>query len=250
MHPGVLLSLAGTLAQFTRTVIRVNQVGYVPDAPKVAVLCALDSSRASIEFAVRNERGRVVHSGRRVSPSGGFGPCAQTWRLDFSALRTTGRFVIEAAGVRSPAVRIGNDVYAGGADTLLAYLRQQRSGYNPFFRDSVHRLDGFVIDDSGHAVRFVPVSGGWADASDYLQYVATSATATYHLLMAYRDHRGAFADRFGANGLPGANGVPDVLDEARHGLAWLLRMFPSDSEMFNQLGDDRDTCGLDRRQAD
>ena len=31
-----------------------------------------------------------------------------------------------------------------------------------------------------------------------------------------------------------------MLDEARHGLEWLVRMFPSDSEMYNQLGDDRD----------
>src|SRR6185369_8593482 len=163
---------------------------------------------------------------RRAPPTGTFGPCGQTWRLDFSSLRAAGRFVIEAEGVRSPPVRIGADVFAGGADTLLAYLRQQRSGYNPFFRDSVHRLDGFVIDDSGRSVRFAPVSGGWADASDYLQYVTTSATATYHLLMAYRDYRRSFTDRFDDRGLAGSNGTPDVLDEARHGIAWLLRMFP------------------------
>jgi hypothetical protein len=34
--------------------------------------------------------------------------------------------------------------------------------------------------------------------------------------------------------------VADILDEARHGLAWLVRMFPSDTAMYNQLGDDRD----------
>jgi hypothetical protein len=39
--------------------------------------------------------------------------------------------------------------------------------------------------------------------------------------------------------------VPDVLDEARHGLAWLLRMFPDDSLMLNQLGDDRDHMYFD-----
>jgi hypothetical protein len=89
------------------------------------------------------------------------------------------------------------------------------------------------------------VSGGWADAADYLQYVTTSATATYHLLAAYRDAPGAFADGYDARGLAGRNGVPDVLDEARHGLAWLSRMFPDDSTMFNQLGDDRDHAFFD-----
>jgi hypothetical protein len=163
-----------------------------------------------------------------------------THRLDFSQLRRAGTYTIQAGGAVSPSFRIGNNVYAGGADTLLYYLRQQRSGWNPLFRDSVHRYDGNVVDDSGRVVKFAPVSGGWADASDFLQYVTTSATAAYMLLAAYRDHPGAFADAFDARGLAGANGVPDVIDEARHGLEWLSRMFPSDSEMYNQLGDDRD----------
>ena len=235
-----------------RSVVRVNQVGYLPDAPKVAVLCTLDrpAPAATVRFVVRDEHDRVIVAERSAKPSGAFGPCAETWRLDFSSLRASGRYVIDAGGVRSPVVRIGTNVYDGGADTLLYYLRQQRSGFNPFFKDSVHRLDGFVVDDTGRVVKFQPVSGGWADASDYLQYVATSATATYHLLMAYRDHRRAFDDRFLANGLAGSNGVPDVLDEARHGLAWLARMFPSDSELYNQLGDDRDHTYLDLPTTD
>src|SRR5690606_11392023 len=45
-------------------------------------------------------------------------------------------------------------------------------------------------------------------------------------------------------------GVPDVLDEARHGLEWLLRMFPADDQMYNQLGDDRDHAFLDLPTTD
>jgi endoglucanase len=240
------------LAAEPRVVVRVNQVGYLPDAPKVAVACALDFALRgqSVRFSVRDTNGRVVVPERLARPSGGFGPCRETWRFDFSALRASGRYVVVTGGAESPAIRIAPNVYDGAADTTLYYLRQQRSGFNPFFKDSVHRLDGFVVDDTGRVVKFQPVSGGWADASDYLQYVATSATATYHLLMAYRDHRAVFDDRFLANGLPGANGVADVLDEARHGLAWLLRMYPSDTEMYNQLGDDRDHVYLDLLTTD
>jgi endoglucanase len=119
-------------------------------------------------------------------------------------------------------------------------MREQRSGFNPLFKTLVHTRDGIVVDDSTRAGKFVPVTGGWADASDYLQYVMTSANATYVMLMAYRDHPASFADHFDSRGLPGSNRIPDVLDEARHGLEWLVRMFPSDSEMYNQLGDDRD----------
>ena len=220
--------------------IRVNQVGYLPDAPKVAVVCALEP-RVITSFDVVDERNRRVFGPRAAGAAGPFGPCAATSRLDFSTLRQTGVYRIEAAGVTSLPVRIGDAVYQGAADSLLAYLREQRSGYNPVFRDSVHhRSDGVLVDHPTRSGEFIPVSGGWADASDYLQYGATTAHATTMLLLAYRDHPGAFADRYQANGLPGANGIPDVLDEARWGLAWLLKMYPEDDLLLNQLGDDRD----------
>ncbi|HVX40002.1 MAG TPA: glycoside hydrolase family 9 protein [Gemmatimonadaceae bacterium] len=235
----LLLALLAVPANDT-IVIRVNQVGYLPAAPKVAVACALDSAATLDRFVVRDERGRAVTKPRAAAPAGAFGPCARTWRIDFSSLKTAGRYTIDAGPVRSPTITIGRHVYDGAADTLLHYMREQRSGWNPFFRDSVHTFDGYVIDDTGGVVKYQPVSGGWADASDYLQYVATSATATYDMLAAYRDYPRAFGDAFEANGLPGANRSADVLDEARHGIEWLMRMFPSDTELYNQLADDRD----------
>jgi hypothetical protein len=63
--------------------------------------------------------------------------------------------------------------------------------------------------------------------------------------MAYSDHPRAFADQFQGDGTAGRNGIADVLDEARHGLSWLARMFPDDSTMFNQLADDRDHAYFD-----
>ena len=151
-------------------VIRVNQVGYLPDAPKVAVVCALTTPAPGrfAQFTVLDERGRTVFGPASARASGSFGPCAESWRLDFSSLRRAGRYVVASDDIRSSEIRIGANVYAGGADTLLNYMREQRSAFNPFFRDSVHRLDGNVIDDSGRVVKFLPVSGGWADASDYL----------------------------------------------------------------------------------
>lgn len=218
--------------------IRINQMGYLPDAPKVAIFCALGQLALS-EFVVTDAAGKMV---LRKAPDSAkpFGPCATIYRLDFSSIRKSGEYHIVAAGITSPLVRVRTNAYRGAADTLLYYMREQRSGYNPLFRTVVHTHDGIVVDDSTRAGKFVPVTGGWADASDYLQYVMTSANATYVMLMAYRDHPRSFADRFDSRGLPGSNGLPDVLDEARHGLEWLVRMFPSDSEMYNQLGDDRD----------
>ncbi len=252
--PASILALLA-LASDSSSFIRVNQVGYLPDAPKSAVVCSLDSAGVG-SFRVLDQRGRTVLGPRPAVAAGPFGPCKTTHRLDFTALRTSGTYTIAVHGKRptangeptfvtSRAFRIGDDVYAGGADTLLYYMRQQRSGWNPLFRDSVHRFDGNVVDDSGRVVKFARVSGGWADASDFLQYVTTSANAVYVMLAAWRDHPGAFADAFDARGLPGANRIADVLDEARHGLEWLRRMFPSDSEMYNQIADDRDHMYFD-----
>lgn len=232
--PGPVPEMAAAVA------IRTNQLGYLPGAPKVAVICALHPVTID-SFRVLDAKGRTMFGPGAARPAGAFGPCAATYRLDFSPLRAPGVYTLVAGGARSLPVRIAAGVYRGAADSLLAYLREQRSGYNPVFRDSVHqRTDGILVDHPTRTGEFLRVSGGWADASDYLQYGATTAHATTMLLLAYRDHPAAFADRYQSSGLPGADGVPDVLDEARWGLAWLLAMYPEDDLLLNQLGDDRD----------
>lgn len=222
-----------------RSFIRINQLGYLRDAPKTAVVCSLDEIVIRT-FTIQDVSGRVVFGPNKAVSSGSFGPCAVTHRLDFSSLRKAGRYTIVAGGAASPPIRIDSDAYAGAADTLLYYMREQRSGFNPLIRDSVHRRDGIIVDHPTRTGEFIAVSGGWADASDYLQYVATSANATFVMLMAWRDNPRSFGDKFDAQGLPGPNAVPDILDEVRHGLDWLLRMYPGGSDMFNQIADDRD----------
>ena len=56
-------------------------------------------------------------------------------------------------------------------------------------------------------------------------------------------HRG-FADRFNALGQPGANGIPDLLDEARWGLEWMLKLHPAPDQLYHQIADDRDHIGM------
>lgn len=232
-------ALLAALASDSSSFIRINQVGYLPAAPKVAVICSLDSASFST-FRVVDVRGRTVFGPAGASPAGSFAACRTTYRLDFSGLRRQGSYRLVAGAIQSPIIRIRADSYAGAADTLLYYMRQQRSGFNPLARRLVHQKDGIIVDDSLRGGEFVNVSGGWADAADYLQYVTTSANATYVMLMAHRDFPSAFADKFDSRGLPGRNGKRDVLDEAIHGLEWMSRMFPGGRLMFNQLGDDRD----------
>lgn len=175
---------------------------------------------------------------------GAYGPFQQTWRLNFSSYTKPGTYYLQAGNTRSPFFRINKDVYDGAADFCLRYMRQQRSGFNPFLNDSCHMYDGFTLYGPMPDSTFVPVTGGWHDASDYLQYATTSANATAHLLMAWRDFPSVFTDSHAANGLSGSNGIADVLDEAKWGLDWLLKMHPRDEWMFNQIADDRDHAGM------
>ena len=236
----------------TNSWIRINQLGYQPGGVKVAVWCSKQELVISNPIAIGWElvdavTKKIVYSSKPGKAFGVYGPFKQTCRLDFSAFKKPGRYYLQAAGVRSPEFEIGDEVYKGAADFCLRYMRQQRSGFNPFLKDSCHTHDGYVlygekagIKDSTH----IDVTGGWHDASDYLQYSTTSANATYHLLAAYRDFPNVFTDEKLANGLDGKNEMADILDEAKWGLDWLLKMHPKDDWMFNQLGDDRDHMGM------
>lgn len=227
--------------------IRINQLGYTPEAKKVAVWCSKEDETITGFQLIDSATNGVVFTAKASTPYGAYGPFTQTYRLNFSNFKRSGTYFIKAGTATSPHFKINKDVYKGTADFALRYMRQQRSGFNPFLRDSCHTQDGYVLYGSGAGIKdstFMDVSGGWHDASDYLQYATTSANATYHLLMAYRDFKTVFGDEHLANGLKGKNNLPDVLDEARWGLDWLLKMHPQQDWMFNQLADDRDHRGM------
>jgi hypothetical protein len=224
--------------------IRINQLGYKPDGVKVAVWCTKGDATINSFQVIDVRSNKVVYEGGSGEPFGRYGPFDRTYRLNFSEFKVAGTYYLKTGQTKSPLFTIANNVYDGYADFCLRYMRQQRSGFNPFLKDSCHTNDGYTMygpmPDSTH----IDVSGGWHDATDYLQYVTTSANATYHLLAAYRDFPRVFRDLHQANGLPGSNGVEDVLDEARWGLDWLLKMHPKPEWMFNQLADDRDHKGM------
>jgi hypothetical protein len=227
--------------------IRINQLGYTPKGVKVAVWCSKGKLIMDDWQLIDVASQEVVLNGKAGKAFGEYGPFKQTYRLNFSSFTKPGRYYLQAGETKSPEFTIGEDVYKGAADFCLRYMRQQRTGFNPFLKDSCHTHDGYTLygekaglKDSTH----IDVVGGWHDATDYLQYSTTSANATYHLLMAYRDFPKVFSDEKQANGLDGSNGMADVLDEAKWGLDWLLKMHPRDDWMFNQIADDRDHAGF------
>lgn len=220
--------------------IRINLLGYPVESIKIAVYCTktaeLPDSFEIIDAITKLKKGSFIRS----KDFGSYGPFKHCARIDFSSFVKPGKYYLRYDHISSPIFTIADSVYNGAADFCLRYMRQQRNGFNPSINDSCHNRDGYTLygpmPDSTH----IDVVGGWHDASDYLQYSTTSANATWHLLAAFRDFPNVFKDYVTERGIPGKNKVPDILDEARWGLNWLLKMNPEKNILFNQIGDDRD----------
>ena len=243
---GVFSGRSLSASDGTDSWVRINQVGYLPQSIKVAVFLSEQECRET-EFSVCDASdGQVVLTGQGRPANGDRWGMKCAMRLDFSELCREGTYYVTCGAAQSPCFRVASTVYDGATDFLLHYMRQQRCGYNPYLDTVCHQHDGYIVDHPTRSGERIDVRGGWHDASDYLQYLTTSANATYQMLFAWRMNPDTtvFKDRYDASGRPGANGVPDVLDEARWGLEWLMRMNPDSAVMFNQIADDRDHAGM------
>ena len=247
------LGLAALLVIFAAQVsqaqifVRLNQVGFARTDVKTAIVFASEPLPADFRI-VDAAGGRVVFSGRITPIAGGWGQFPHHGELDFSSLATTGRFVVEAGSARSLPFDIKQNPYVDVPDRLLGFMRQQRCGYNPFVDAVCHSFDGRTAFGPEPAGTYLNASGGWHDAGDQLKYLLTSSNATAQMLLAYQlASRGSsvvFEDRYNSLGQPGPNGIADVLDEARWGLDWMLRLHPKPDQLYHQVADDRDHKGF------
>lgn len=239
----VLLMSTSVLAQ--NTFIRVNQAGYLPNDRKVAI--AFSNEKIGGSFDVRDSvSGKRVYRGRvqSVSAPAWGGAFSQYYELDLSKLTSTGKYniEIEAANTESREFLIGP--YPGFHEDLLFFMRQQRCGYNPFLDMSCHLQDGKSFYAPFPDETFVDAAGGWHDAGDQLKYLITASNATVRMLLAYELQKAKFGDYTDALGREKPNGIPDILDEARWGLAWIHKLHPRADLLIHQVADDRDHRGF------
>jgi hypothetical protein len=184
--------------------IRANQIGYLPDDPKIALLSSDRPCAGGF---------RVGEFRADIGPDQGpWGPFAHNYRLDFGALRTPGRYRIEFGGVSSLPFTIGADAYAAVPGRLGEFLRLQRCGENPVSGERCHQQDG-IDTETGARVDLV---GGWHDAGDRLKHMITTSYCVAALQLAGAD------------------------EEAAHGLALLRKIHPDADTIYVQIGDDRD----------
>ncbi len=204
--------------------ININQVGYRPGDVKTAIF--RDSSKDTKFDVVDVKTGKVVYSGN-VTGAVQTASAGETVAYgDFTALDKPGTYKITAANSgESYEFVIADDVYKDIFADVIKMLYLQRCGSEldkkhagDFAHKACHTQEAVIY---GTKVT-KDVSGGWHDAGDYGRYVVPGSKAVADLLLAYEDYSGIFTDNAG---IPeSGNGVPDILDEARYELEWMLKM--------------------------
>jgi endoglucanase len=218
--------------------ISMNQVGYFPDSPKFAMISA-DREGLNALWVVYNEAGERVALGMSGpstldEASGNFVQIA-----DFSEVTAEGTYTLEFGGILSAPFVIGTDFYAGMSRDALRYFYLNRSGIEleeayagAWAREAGHLSDNDLTCYSGTDPQGVTweacdyrldVSKGWYDAGDYGKYVVNGGISVWTLLNAYEHHPSAFVDNE-LNIPESGNGIPDILDEVRWELEFLLGM--------------------------
>ena len=228
--------------------VRVNQLGYRPLEPKSAVAFSRETlpERFNVIDAVTQQ---IVFEGATKRIAAQWGEFDHHAELDFSAWQKPGKYFVRIGEATSLPFEISNSAYRDVPDELLEFMREQRCGYNPWLDAVCHTFDGRTAYGPLPAGTYLDARGGWHDAGDLLKYLLTASNATAQMLLAYqlgtKAHQSTkiFQDRFNSFGQPGANGIADLLDEARWGLDWMLKLHPTPDQLYHQVADDRDHKG-------
>jgi endoglucanase len=224
--------------------IRVDQVGYLSNGPKLAMVAG---GTATSTFAVRRfGQGGVVFRGTLSAPAADASSGDRVQTADFSSLMTEGRFYLDVAGVGvSWPFAVAPDAYSRAFYLAMRSFYGQRCGtavdlgpeFPGYTHDVCHTANAYHATSGKNGVK---TSGnkGWHDAGDYGRYVVNSGLSTGTLLWTYE----MFADRVKdvrLNIPESDNSTPDILDEIRWNLDWMLSMQDEDGGVFHKQTSER-----------
>ena len=214
--------------------INLNQIGYLPNAAKVAVLNgdAIADEASVIDCATGNEvfKGSVSTAVKNAATG------REEARFDFSSVTAPGTYKIVSGSVESFEFKIGDKVYADAFKASLRMFYLQRCGTEltadlagDFAHPACHTEKATIFGTKDK----IDVSGGWHDAGDYGRYVVSGAKAAADLMLAYSLYPDAFDDDLG---IPeSGNEIPDVLDEVKYELDWLFKMQNSEGGVYHKV---------------
>jgi len=218
--------------------VRVNQAGYLPGFAKTATV--VTAAEAPLAWQLRDHAGKVVATGKTRPFGEDRSSGDRVQQIDFSSVRAVGSgWKLKVGDAESYPFTIADDVYRRLKYDALSFFYLQRSGVDikmPYAGSAAYaRPAGHPGDTRVPCVAFAPcaytvdASGGWYDAGDHGKYVVNGAISVwtlqnqYEALARYGSTGGDFAD--GKMKIPEAgNGLPDLLDEARFNLDFMLRM--------------------------
>ncbi|MGK7397566.1 MAG: glycoside hydrolase family 9 protein [Candidatus Cyclobacteriaceae bacterium M3_2C_046] len=225
--------------------IRINQVGYYPDAPKIAVIAA--DTEGDFEIINTSDSG-VVFSGQLEGPFTSSFSDKQTYQADFSAFTQPGNYVLQVDEIGySYPFDIKAEVYLPLAKAALKSFYYQRASTElpqqfagKWFRRAGHPDDEVKVHPSA-ATEYRPEgttinsSLGWYDAGDYGKYIVNSGISTATLMALYQDFL-AYSNTLSLNIPETTNQVPDLLDEILWNIRWMLTMQdPNDGGVYHKM---------------
>ena len=218
-----------------------NQVGYLPQGRKTAVLTVGEHFKV-IQADPGQDDGKVVMEGDARDAGVDAASGDRVHVADFSRITQEGTYYVQnESGERSHYFRIGQDVYRALQRDMTKALYYQRCGcglqeaYAGVYKHPVcHAHKAALWTD--HSVE-KEVSGGWHDAGDYGRYISPAAVAVGHVLYAYLLFPDSFKDSL--NIPESGNGVPDVLNECRYELEWMLKMQDEEGGAYHKLTSER-----------
>lgn len=242
-----VLSLIGFIAVAQTTdAIRVNQVGFYPNSPKVAIVT--DSS--ATEFTLVNASTKQVVFTGSIEKMGVWEYSDEfAGKADFTKFTQEGRFYVSVKGVGdSYPFEIASQANLGVGKASLKFFYYQRACIDlpaqyagKWARSAGHvQQDGNAVIHSSAATTDRPegtkfYSGrGWYDAGDYNKYIVNSGISTYTLMALYEGYPKYF-DTLKLNIPESNNNIPDLLDEVLWNLRWMLTMQDKDGGVYHKL---------------
>lgn len=257
--------------------LKVNQIGYLPDAPAkyaylgawMGSLGAYDFAAVASKFEVRDAASyQTVLSGecklRHSSGAKNEGAYKEdlsfehVYELDFSALKEPGSYYVCVPGAgRSFDFKVAKDIYVEPFKVMMNGVLHQRCGiemkapYSDHYRPACHRehteLTDLVHASEADAFKNLPLHvidpqkhdlfGGHHDAGDYNP--RSHLDVAEHAFLLYELKPQSFPD--GQLRIPEAgNGIPDLLDEARWALDLWVRLQEDDGGVRNGIESDGD----------
>jgi len=216
--------------------IKVDQVGYPLNGPKVALV----SSPATTFEVRRASDNQVVFQGKLGSATADPNTGDQVQAADFSAMRRAGSFYLEVPGVgRSWNFTVGKNVYQHTYYIAMRGFYGQRCGIAvdlgpefPGYSHAIcHQHGEFHLSSGASGPR--NNIGGWHDAGDYGRYMVNSGISTGTLLWAWEIY-GRKLKNISLRIPESGNGTPDILNEARWNLEWMLKMQDDDGGAWHK----------------